>query len=372
LISGHLDVDQASLTGESEPVKKQAITSEDKVEEENQLFRASLIIDGEAVMRTSAVGDKTRYGQTMKEILSADDRLSPLQEKLKVLGGQISTFGYIGASFIFVAFMLNHIFLQGGGLEAYFTGYETGEIVKHIVTAAILAIIVIVVAVPEGLPMMIAMVLAINMKKLLHVKVLVRKLLGIETAGSLTVLFSDKTGTLTQGKLSVEEFIIGNNQRYQKLDAIPDKIQQMMAFALRNNTSAMIDTSDPNDPKMVGADRTEQAMLRFVTPLLEQKAPLKIVETIAFNSSRKFSATQVEGEHNLTLVKGAAEVILNNCSHYLDADGNRVELTDKSVLYEEMHQLSERAMRLLAVAIIEEPITEEKNLPQAMTLVGIF
>ena len=372
LISGHLDVDQASLTGESEPVKKQAITSEDKVEEENQLFRASLIIDGEAVMRTSAVGDKTRYGQTMKEILSADDRLSPLQEKLKVLGGQISTFGYIGASFIFVAFMLNHIFLQGGGLEAYFTGYETGEIVKHIVTAAILAIIVIVVAVPEGLPMMIAMVLAINMKKLLHVKVLVRKLLGIETAGSLTVLFSDKTGTLTQGKLSVEEFIIGNNQRYQKLDAIPDKIQNMMAFALRNNTSAMIDTSDPNDPKMVGADRTEQAMLRFVTPLLEQKAPLKIVETIAFNSSRKFSATQVEGEHNLTLVKGAAEVILNNCSHYLDADGNRVELTDKSVLYEEMHQLSERAMRLLAVAIIEEPITEEKNLPQAMTLVGIF
>jgi calcium-translocating P-type ATPase len=372
LISGHLDVDQASLTGESEPVKKQAITSEDKVEEENQLFRASLIIDGEAVMRTSAVGDKTRYGQTMKEILSADDRLSPLQEKLKVLGGQISTFGYIGASFIFVAFMLNHIFLQGGGLEAYFTGYETGEIVKHIVTAAILAIIVIVVAVPEGLPMMIAMVLAINMKKLLHVKVLVRKLLGIETAGSLTVLFSDKTGTLTQGKLSVEEFIIGNNQRYQKLDAIPDKIQNMMAFALRNNTSAMIDTSDPNDPKMVGADRTEQAMLRFVTPLLEQKAPLKIVDTIAFNSSRKFSATQVEGEHNLTLVKGAAEVILNNCSHYLDADGNRVELTDKSVLYEEMHQLSERAMRLLAVAIIEEPITEEKNLPQAMTLVGIF
>lgn len=373
LIAGHLDVDEASLTGESEPVKKQSVTSgKQTLEEHHKLFRAALIIDGEGVLQTTAVGDKTRYGQTMKEILTAEDRLSPLQEKLKVLGGHISTFGYIGATFIFVAFMINHIWIEGDGLEAYFTSYETGAIVKHIVTAAILAIIVIVVAVPEGLPMMIAMVLALNMKKLLNVKVLVRKLLGIETAGSLTILFSDKTGTLTQGRLLVEEFITGDNQHYLKLDAIPEKVRQLTAFALRNNTSAMIDTRDPENPKMVGADRTEQAMLRFVTPLLDQKSPLKIIDTIAFNSSRKFSATQVEGEHNLTLLKGAAEVILNNCSHYLDAQGNRLELTDKSVLHKEMHKLSERAMRLLAVAITEEPLTEAKTLPQSLTLLGIF
>ncbi len=106
--------------------------------------------------------------------------------------------------------MLNNIFWEAlpAGIDSYWA-QDSGIIIKDFITAAILAIIVIVVAVPEGLPMMIAMVLAINMKKLLSVKVLVRKLLGIETAGSLNLLFTDKTGTLTQGRLSVSAFLTG-------------------------------------------------------------------------------------------------------------------------------------------------------------------
>ncbi len=375
LIAGNLDVNEASLTGESEPVQKKFIsenTSEEHSERDNHVFRAALIEDGEGVMKATAVGDKTRYGETMQEIITAEDRLSPLQEKLIILGKHISTFGYIGASFIFVAFMLNHIFLQTeGGLTAYML-LPTGEIITHLVTAAILAIIVIVVAVPEGLPMMIAMVLALNMKKLLSVKVLVRKLLGIETAGSLNVLFSDKTGTLTQGKLVVEEFLIGNNERYQQLTKIPENLKQLVAFSLRNNTSASIDLTDPQNPKLLGADRTEQAMLHFITPLLKQEAEISIVDMIAFNSSRKFSAMQVEGEHNLTLIKGAAEVILANCSSYLDSDGNKVALTDTNSLITEMNSLSGRAMRLLAVAITDTPINADKELAEDLTLLGIF
>jgi P-type Ca2+ transporter type 2C len=190
------------------------------------------------------------------------------------------------------------------------------------VTALILAIIVVVVAVPEGLPMMIAMVLAINMKKLLSEKVLVRKLLGIETAGSLNLLFTDKTGTLTQGKLSVSAFLTGTGERFESLEAIPQALRDEAGFALRNNTSAVIDASDPSDPKLVGADRTEQALLRFVTPYLATNKGPMIVDMIPFNSSRKFSATQVRGERALTLVKGAPEVILKNCVRRLDGDGN--------------------------------------------------
>jgi Ca2+-transporting ATPase len=375
LVAGHLDVNEASLTGESEPVRKKALPegAPDKaMSDENKVFRAALIEDGEAVMQTTAVGDKTRYGETMKEILSAEDRLSPLQEKLTVLGKQISMFGYIGAAFIFVAFMFNHIVLQSDSMAVYFA-QPVGEIVTHVVTALILAIIIIVVAVPEGLPMMIAMVLALNMRRLLSVKVLVRKLLGIETAGSLTVLFSDKTGTLTQGQLAVEEFLTGQAEHYQKLEDIPTSLRHEVAFAVRNNTSAVIDTSDPKNPKMLGADRTEQAMLRFLTPLLEQKEALEIVDTIPFNSGRKFSATQVEGEKALTLVKGATEVILAKCTHALDADGNKVALTDKRALEAEMCRLSGRAMRLLAVAVTETPLKEEcSELPEELTLVGIF
>ncbi len=376
LIAGHLEVNEASLTGESEAVHKVSLPEKVKEEtatEEHKLFRAALIEDGEAVMRTTAVGDKTRYGETMKEILSAEDRLSPLQEKLVVLGKHIAMFGYIGAVVIFLSFIGNSMFWQPeGGITGYLATHETGLIIQHVLTAMILAIIVIVVAVPEGLPMVIAMVLAMNMKKLLNVKVLVRKLLGIETAGSLTILFSDKTGTLTQGQLAVEEVVMGNGQHHQKLENLPETLRYLIAFALRNNTSAVIDLSDPVLPKMVGADRTDQAMLRFVTPLLKQEQEIDIVEVVPFNSSRKFSATQVQGEKNLTLVKGAAEVLLKNCTHYINADGQAVPLTDKNILDDEMRGLSKRAMRLLAVAVTDMPLKETKELPSSLTLLGIF
>ncbi len=372
LIAGHAEVDEAALTGESEPVRKTTLPEgADPAAEEHRLFRAGLLVDGECVMQASAVGDQTRYGQTMKELLSAEDRLSPLQHKLSVLGGHISTFGYIGATFIFAAFMFNNIFLKAAGFAAYWA-QPSGGIIHDFVTAAILAIIVVVVAVPEGLPMMIAMVLAINMKKLLSVKVLVRKLLGIETAGSLNILFTDKTGTLTQGRLSVSSFLTGTGARYEKLEAIPATLRDTAGFALRNNTSAVIDASDPKDPKMVGADRTEQALLRFVTPYLAQTGTVDIVDVIPFNSTRKFSATQVTGDRTLTLVKGAPEVILQNCARCLDADGNPIDLNNHDALQTAMSELSSRAMRLLAVALTDTPIDDSKELPTNLTLVGVF
>ena len=372
LIAGHAEVDEAALTGESEPVKKTAgPEGADPAAEEHRLFRAGLLVDGECVMQASAVGDQTRYGQTMKELLSAEDRLSPLQHKLSVLGGHISTFGYIGATFIFAAFMFNNMFLKAASLHTYWT-QPSGGIIHDFVTAAILSIIVVVVAVPEGLPMMIAMVLAINMKKLLSVKVLVRKLLGIETAGSLNILFTDKTGTLTQGRLSVSAFLTGAGARYEKLEAIPATLRDTAGFALRNNTSAVIDASDPKDPKMVGADRTEQALLRFVTPYLAQTGAVDIVDVIPFNSTRKFSATQVTGDRTLTLVKGAPEVILQNCARCLDADGNPIDLNNHDALQTAMSELSSRAMRLLAVALTDTPIDDSKKLPTNLTLVGVF
>lgn len=374
IIAGHIEVDEAALTGESEPIKKGVAAPGTHPEDETQrLFRAGLLIDGECVMQATAVGDKTRYGQTMRELISAEDRLSPLQHKLTVLGGQIAKFGYIGATLIFIAFMLNNIFWTPlpEGVASYWD-QAPGVIVGNFVTAAILAIIVIVVAVPEGLPMMIAMVLAINMKKLLSVKVLVRKLLGIETAGSLNLLFTDKTGTLTQGRLSVSAVVGGDAQQYETLEAIPAPLRALAGFALRNNTSAVIDLSDPNNPQMVGADRTEQALLRFITPYLAQNESLSVVDTIPFNSTRKFSATQVSGARQLTLVKGAPEVVLTQCQHYVNAQGETVALTDAAALQARLDALSARAMRLLAVAVTDAPLTEDKTLPANLTLVSVF
>ena len=372
LLTGEIELNESALTGESETVKKTGADDEkhSEAEEKYEMSRAALVVDGEAVMKVLEVGDKTKYGVTLKELTSAETRPSPLQEKLATLGRQISRFGYVGALFIAFSFMFNHIFLEGGGWEIYFSKPD-GEIIYHIVTAIILAIIIIVVAVPEGLPMMIAVVLSMNMRKLLKAKVLVRKLLGIETSGSLTILFTDKTGTLTQGKLTVSELLLGNAEHLQSYKEIPENLRETVSFALRNNTPASIDTGDPENPKIVGANPTGQALLRFLGADLAKQDDVKVKVNIPFNSSYKFSATQVEGSQNLTMVKGAAEIVLAGCTHYLDVDGNKVEL-DSEKLKEEMLGLSKRAMRLIGLAVSNQDLGEENVLPSDLTLVGIF
>ena len=372
LLTGEIELNESALTGESETVKKTGGADEkhSEAEEKYEMSRAALVVDGEAVMKVLEVGDKTKYGATLKELTSAETRPSPLQEKLATLGRQISRFGYVGALFIAFSFMFNHIFLEGGGWEIYFSK-PAPEIIYHIVTAIILAIIIIVVAVPEGLPMMIAVVLSMNMRKLLKAKVLVRKLLGIETSGSLTILFTDKTGTLTQGKLTVSELLLGNAEHLQSYKEIPENLRETVSFALRNNTPASIDTGDPENPKIVGANPTGQALLRFLGADLAKQDDVKVKVNIPFNSSYKFSATQVEGSQNLTMVKGAAEIVLAGCTHYLDVDGNKVEL-DSEKLKEEMLGLSKRAMRLIGLAVSNKDLGEENVLPSDLTLVGIF
>ena len=372
LLTGEIELNESALTGESETVKKTGGADEkhSEAEEKYEMSRAALVVDGEAVMKVLEVGDKTKYGATLKELTSAETRPSPLQEKLATLGRQISRFGYVGALFIAFSFMFNHIFLEGGGWEIYFSK-PAPEIIYHIVTAIILAIIIIVVAVPEGLPMMIAVVLSMNMRKLLKAKVLVRKLLGIETSGSLTILFTDKTGTLTQGKLTVSELLLGNAEHLQSYKEIPENLRETVSFALRNNTPASIDTGDPENPKIVGANPTGQALLRFLGADLDKQDDVKVKVNIPFNSAYKFSATQVEGSQNLTMVKGAAEIVLAGCTHYLDVDGNKVEL-DSEKLKEEMLGLSERAMRLIGLAVSNQDLGEENVLPSDLTLVGIF
>ncbi len=372
LLAGEIELNESALTGESETVKKTGGADEkhSEAEEKYEMSRAALVVDGEAVMKVLEVGDKTKYGVTLKELTSAETRPSPLQEKLATLGRQISRFGYVGALFIAFSFMFNHIFLEGGGWEIYFSK-PAPEIIYHIVTAIILAIIIIVVAVPEGLPMMIAVVLSMNMRKLLKAKVLVRKLLGIETSGSLTILFTDKTGTLTQGKLTVSELLLGNAEHLQSFKEIPENLRETVSFALRNNTPASIDTGDPENPKIVGANPTGQALLRFLGADLAKQDDVKVKVNIPFNSSYKFSATQVEGSQNLTMVKGAAEIVLAGCTHYLDVDGNKVEL-DSEKLKEEMLGLSKRAMRLIGLAVSNQDLGEENVLPSDLTLVGIF
>ncbi|MDR0272210.1 MAG: HAD-IC family P-type ATPase, partial [Clostridiales bacterium] len=228
IADGEIHVDQSVLNGETKEAEK-VVTPEGYVDEETamdflnkyKVFRGSVAVTGNAVMEVTTVGDKSVYGQLAGELQQDDDRDTPLKVKLKNLANGISKFGYIGGISIALALLFQRIVIMNNFDWAQIVEYCTSDwmqIVQHVVDAVMLAVIIIVMAVPEGLPMMIAIVSALNMRKMLKDNVLVRKIGGIETAGSLNILFSDKTGTITKGELETVLFVTGDVNEFKTIE----------------------------------------------------------------------------------------------------------------------------------------------------------
>ena len=375
LVVGSAKVNQAALTGEPDDITKTKAPT-DFVHQKNDLmdkhmvFRGSVISDGEAVMLVETVGDKTFYGNLAQE-MGGEDRESPLQIKLSALADGISRFGYIGSVCIALAFMfkkivMDHNFMLSEMIK-YFNNWQI--VLNDVVTAVILAVIVIVMAVPEGLPMMIAIVLSINMRKLLGDNVLVRRLIGIETAGSLNILFSDKTGTITRGQLEAVTFVTGDNKSFAASKDLPEKLRSLLTLAIRQNTACVInETCDIESNKIVGGNPTERALLKFID--LDEPLRCTPVKIIGFNSTRKFSASQVTGEVNTILIKGAPEIILEKCKTYYSQDGQKQLFNSNADLVKELDNLANRAIRVVAIATGDGDIIDE-TIPDNLTLIGV-
>jgi len=340
-----------------------------------------VIDEGEGVMKVDKVGDHTFYGQLAKELSHGEERLSPLQVKLANLAKMISRFGYIAASLIAIAFMFNRIFLVHGfdptELHIYFSDWLI--VANDFLNAIILAIIIVVAAVPEGLPMMIAIVLSQNMRKMLKAKVLVRKLLGIETSGSINILFSDKTGTITKGKLEPRLFIIGNRKKFNTYEDMPEKLKHILSFSILENTACVI---SPQGVPM-GGNMSERAIVEFLSPddrVTKWYKPPENEKTILFNSTRKFSANQVKQNIDLegingpsiTIIKGASEFVLEGCDHFYDEKGNLRPLKNTNDVEEEINKLEALGIRFITIAISDEDIQADESLPGHRTLVGVM
>ena len=263
VIDGNIKVDNSVLNGESEECKKYAAdfnaefpsnVTGDTFVDTSSLFRGAVVTDGECVCKVCKVGTETMMGK-MAEEMQAEEPDSPLKVKLNDLAHKISVFGYIGAVVIAIAMFAVTVFTNGGP-SVYFS-YDFAEILSDIIDAVSLAVVIIVCAVPEGLPLMISLVLMQNTKKMLDHNVLVRKAIGIETAGSLNILYSDKTGTITRGKLEVVEFFLGNGETVN-LGDISGK--NTVYNAIAKNTQSMFD----NEHKVVGGNVTDKALLNFI------------------------------------------------------------------------------------------------------------
>lgn len=379
IVDGNLSVDQSVLNGESKEAKKIAVPENYKPDDnedldflnEYKVFRGAVVCSGNAVMEVTVVGDKSVYGQIAKELQIDDDRESPLQVKLAKLADAISKFGYIGGAAIAVAYMIKSMFFFTGGIGAYFANPDfVITIFTDLLHALMFAVVVIVMAVPEGLPLMIAIVSSMNMKKMLNDNVLVRKVSGIETAGSLNILFSDKTGTITKGKLEAVNFLDGTGKEAKTFEEIKGKAGEMLALALKHNTNAVI-TGSGDTLKVVGGNPTERAVLQFVAHAEDKYPNVKAVYSVPFNSTNKYSATTIEGDKNLTLIKGAPEKLIQNCKYYYDEKGNKAKF-DSKVLNEKIDELANRAIRVLAIATSDTALTSD-SLPEGdWTLIGVI
>lgn len=370
IIDGSITVDQSILNGEAKEETKipppdaktdtESAASEDLLNP-HKVFRGAVVAGGNAVMRTVTLGDKTFYGKIAEELQADEDRDTPLKLKLGDLAEQISKFGYIGGVLIAVAFMFQRIVIHNNFDMAQISAYcsDIMNVLNSLVEAVMLAVIIIVMAVPEGLPLMIAIVSAQNMGKMLKDNVLVRKISGIETAGSLNLLFSDKTGTITKGQLEAVSFLDGAANSFKSYSDIPKKLAEIISLSVRYNTAAVV-----NGDKAVGGNATERALLGFVLGKDGGELNIKIGETVPFNSKNKYSLAEVSGAYNLTLAKGAPERLLDKCSYYYDGNGNKQPLNGVDHINAEIDKLAERAIRVLALATYEGKV-ENGELPSS-------
>lgn len=334
LISGNLRVDESALNGESKEAKKVI---------NNEIYRGSVVYSGEAKMEVLLVGDNTIIGKISQE-LQEEIPESPLRLKLRGLAKTISKIGYAGAILASLSYLFANIVIANNFdsdlILATITDFPV--IFNHLLYALTLSVTIIVVAVPEGLPMMITLVLSSNMKKMLKDNVLVRKLVGIETAGSLNVLLTDKTGTLTTGTLKVTEFVSGDFKiikDFKNLKKYP--IYEIVYKSLFYNNASMI-----SDNKIIGSNSTDRAILEYID--IDSNINVNIIKKEVFDSSKKYSSITLND--GTILIKGAMEVILPKCKNILNSNNKESKLFTTSIIKRKIDEYTKKSGRVLVFA----------------------
>ncbi len=345
IVEGLVKVDQATLNGETKEATKTVNESGEAYNTKDLLnrcyvYRGTVVCSGEAYMEVKVVGDKTLFGELALEV-QEDTRETPLQVKLGKLAKQISTFGYIGAIAIVVGVFART--LLGGNIPNTFM-----EWVNLSIEAITVAVTIIVCAVPEGLPMLTSILLSYQSMRMAKDNVLVHKINGLETAGSLSLLFSDKTGTITEGKLSVVEVATGNVRKFSSMKELPLPLKDEVTIGIGLNNS-----SSYSNGSIIGGNSTDRALMSFLVDAgVDANVAREDVRNFnAFDSAKKYSTVTIN--HNgkvVTYIKGAPERIIARCQTYLDENGAVKPLTERNFLMAYMDEQAGRSMRLLGVA----------------------
>mmetsp|Transcript_25271 Transcript_25271/g.60832 ORF Transcript_25271/g.60832 Transcript_25271/m.60832 type:complete len:1011 (-) Transcript_25271:196-3228(-) len=435
VILGSVLVDQSSLNGEKIPVEKKPREAkandrqcdQDDLGLEHRVFRGSVVEEGEAMMRIDALGSNTVFGRLAVDLTSGDKRKQPLKMKLEALAQTIAHLSYAGSIAIAVSFLFKQLVIDNHFSWEEIKEYvsKVGVLVHDCVTAVILGIIVVVCAVPEGLPTMIAVVLSLNMSRLLEDQVLVRHLLGIETSGCLEVLFTDKTGTITEGSFSPETFVSSQLQTYTTVDEMTGGLGHVLQFSIEASSSTVVRRdSKTGNLSFFGSNATDASILKYLykhrdMPVLgDNSGPaatelkqlrkeldrqhLKILVEVRFTSTTKFSARRVsfkdgsyhfvsecseafkhfyvpgnrpgiDGEYRMSIVRGAPEILLGKCPHGMDKKGglHALDKFEQDRIQARVNELSSYGQRLVAIAVTREELKKDSP-PDNLILLGVM
>lgn len=358
LTSTSLQIDESTLTGE--PICHKSERPEeadpDATYPTNQVMKGTKVMEGHAICRVTAVGDHTAQGKVFEAVQIDNSIRTPLDEQLGQLGKWITVVSYIVATGIVV-----------GRIVAYLTAmdhFQWIDFTAYMLQTFMIAVTLIVVSVPEGLPMTVTLCLAYSMRRMLKSNNLVRKMHACETMGATTVVCTDKTGTLTENQMRVDEMKL-----YGTTDA------DIVAEGLAVNATASLDYSKSGEPAVLG-NPTEGALLLWLHSQGNDYRTIRLQTTtlaeLPFSTEHKFMATVVESVarkgQRILYVKGAPEIVFAMCQ---TADVERREIDQQLAVYQQ------RAMRTLGFAyqILEPgaplPIVNHKLQASCLHFIGI-
>ena len=351
-----LQVNESNLTGE--PVINKTIIKADFDEEatyaSNRVMRGTTVVDGHGMMKVLQVGDATEIGKVARQSTEQSGEPTPLNIQLTKLAKLIGKIGFTVAAATFIVFVSKDLYQYISANEI--SGWHHYMTIAQIVLKYfMMAVTLIVVAVPEGLPMSVTLSLALNMRRMLSTNNLVRKMHACETMGAITVICTDKTGTLTQNLMQVYE--PGFYALKERGILSDDDISKLVMEGISVNSTAFLEeTDDGGKPKGVG-NPTEVALLLWLNSqhrnYLELREQAGVLDQLTFSTERKFMATLVQSPligKKVLYIKGAPEIVLGKCKEVV-LDGKRIDATEyRSTVEEQLLGYQNMAMRTLGFA----------------------
>lgn len=344
LINGKLKVSQAALNGESRDENKEAAVDMTDAETDDfnsltKVFMGSVVTSGEAYMVATVIGDATELGKINQSLNEAEEAevKDATTEKLEVIVGQIGKLGTFCG-------VLAGVLLVVCSLVRGNVAIEAGAIASLIAEAVMLGASILIMAIPEGLALIVSLIQSMNSENMYKHNILVSHKTAFSDSAFLNILFSDKTGTITQGKLSLVEFILGNGK------IISDLKTKKFIDAITINNLAKV-----SEGKAIGSNNMDRALLTYAINNgydgTAQREDI-VKEVNGFDSEKKCATAELT--NGITLWKGATENIIDKVTHFIDADGTEVKFSeaDKKVVQQKMIDQSSRAMKLLSVAEI--------------------